>query len=140
MKKSFVFGLMLVCIVFAGMQNDVHAAIDGPFDNLGGVSKKYETVGGSDSTNCGSKGLTNPLKSCSISELFLAIIDILLIFAIPIIVLFIMYAGLLYVTARGDTAQISKAHLALTWAIVGGVIVLAAKLIIEVIQGTVNSI
>ena len=50
-----------------------------------------------------------------------------------------MYAGFLFVTARGDAAQISTARKALLWAVVGGVIALGAKLIIEVIQGTVDA-
>lgn len=86
----------------------------------------------------GPAGLKNPLKFNSIPEFLLAIIDIILIFAVPIIVLFIMYAGFLYVTARGDTGQISTAHSALTWAVVGGVIVLGAKILLTVVQGTVK--
>lgn len=87
----------------------------------------------------GSIELANPLKFDSIPEFLLAIIDIILIFAVPIIVLFIMYAGFLYVTARGDTGQIGQAHSALTWAIIGGVIVLGAKILLTVIQGTVSA-
>jgi flagellar biosynthesis protein FlhB len=84
--------------------------------------------------------LCNPLKAETIIEFIVAVIDVLLIFAVPIIVLFIMYAGFLFVTARGNEAQISKAKSALLWAVVGGVIALAAKLIIEVITGTITAL
>ncbi len=84
--------------------------------------------------------LLNPLKVDSIEGFLIAIIDIILIFALPIVILFIMYAGFLYVTARGDTSKISTAHTALTWAIIGGVIVFGAKLIIELIKGTVGAL
>ena len=95
---------------------------------------------GQSSTGGGSGALTNPLKAGTIQQFFLAILDIILVFAIPIIVLFIMYAGFLYVTAQGDEGKIRTAHAALTWSIIGGVIVLGAKLIIDVIQNTVNAI
>ena len=85
-------------------------------------------------------GLTNPLKSDTLIEFLTAILDILLIFAIPVIVFFIIYAGFMYVTAQGDESKIKTAHSALTWSVVGGVIILGAKLIIEVIQATVNSL
>lgn len=88
----------------------------------------------------GTTSLTNPLKSDSIVDFLLTIIEVILVFAVPIIVLFIMYAGFLYVTAAGDESKIKKAHSALTWAIVGGVIVLGSKLIIDVIQGTVEAL
>ena len=100
------------------------------------------TGSGTDGSNGSGEtvSLTNPLQSSSIEEFILKIIDILLVFAIPIIVLFIMYAGFLYVTARGDEGKIKTAHSALTWSIVGGVIILGAKLILEVVKNTVTSL
>jgi len=83
--------------------------------------------------------LENPLQSQSIEEFLLKIIDVLLVFAIPIIILFIMYAGFLFVTARGNPGQIETARNALLWSVVGGVIILGAKLIIELIRGTISA-
>jgi hypothetical protein len=83
--------------------------------------------------------LTNPLKSQSIEEFLLKIIDVLLVFALPIIVLYIMYAGYLFVTAQGDSGQVSEARSALLWAVVGGVIILGAKVIVTVIQNTITA-
>ncbi len=94
----------------------------------------------SDDTPNKAERLVNPIVSKDITEFLFKIIDILLVFAIPIIVLFIMYAGYLFVTARGDEGQISTAKSALTWAVIGGVIVLGAKLIFEIIKGTVAAL
>lgn len=96
---------------------------------------EQSTSGSGDS---GSKSLDNPLEAESIIGFIFDIIDVLLIFAVPIIVLFIMYAGFLFVTARGNETQVTKAKSALLWAVVGGVIALGAKLIIEVLQGTIE--
>ncbi len=89
-----------------------------------------------------SEKLTNPLGNSTdtIPKFLTKIIEILLVFATPIIILYIMYAGFLFVTARGNTEQISTARTALLWAIVGGVIVLGTEIIIKVIQGTVDGL
>lgn len=89
--------------------------------------------------NQGSVTFVNPLKAQSISQFLIDLIDVLLVFALPLIVLFIMYAGFLYVTAQGNPGKITTAHTALLWAVVGGVIVLGAKLIVTVIEGTINA-
>lgn len=89
---------------------------------------------------CSAGQLCNPLKSATITEFLIGIIDVLLIFALPVIVFFIIYSGYLFVTAAGDTSQIEKARTSLTWSIIGGVVVLGAKAIITVIQGTVSQL
>lgn len=136
MKNFFIALMLLAC--FGGVPQFVLAQ-GGGFDNDGGGTDNdgggYEPGRGSYSS-----GLTNPLQSDSIQGFFLAILDVLLVFAMPIIVLFIMYAGFLYVTARGDATKVKTAHVALTYSVVGGVIVFGAKLIIEVIQNTVNAL
>lgn len=86
---------------------------------------------------CVAGELCNPLQSATITDFLLKIIDVILIFAQPLIVLFIMYAGYLYVTARGEDAQITTARSALLWAVIGGVIILGARLILAVIKGTI---
>jgi len=83
--------------------------------------------------------LVNPLSGiASITAFFQAILDILLVFAVPFVVFFIIYAGFLYVTARGDSSKIQTAHNALLYAIIGGLLILGAKLILAVIKGTVD--
>jgi hypothetical protein len=54
--------------------------------------------------------------------------------------LMIMYAGFMYVTARGNDTQIKKAHDALLYAAIGSGVLLGAKVIAEAIKGTVDQI
>ncbi len=82
----------------------------------------------------------NPLKAKDLMGFLLDILDVLLTFALPIIIFFIMYGGFKLVTARGETEQISQGRAAITWAVIGGVIVLGAEIVIDVIKGTVESL
>ena len=84
--------------------------------------------------------LPNPLKVDSITDLLELILQIVTIFAVPIIVFFIIYAGFLYVTAQGNETKLTKAHSALLYSIIGGVIILGAYVLLAVIQGTVGSL
>jgi len=84
--------------------------------------------------------LQNPLRMNDLVSVIVAIADILLILAVPIIIIFIVYAGFLYVTAQGNTTKIQDAHRALLYALIGGAIILGAKVISAIIANTVGSI
>ena len=92
-------------------------------------------------TNGNTAVLKNPLSNISsIPAFFLAIIDILMIFAVPFIVFFIIYAGFLYVTARGNAETIKKAHNALLYALIGGLLILGSRTLLTIIENTVTQI
>ncbi len=132
---AFVFSFLFLCACVLPMTSS--AADPGgqpPPGNVGGQPPPGN-VGGQDSAS-----IMNPLKVGSITGFLKAIIEIVLVFAVPIIVLFIMYAGFLFVTANGEPAQLEKARNALLFAIIGGVIVLGAFLIIDIIEGTITGL
>jgi hypothetical protein len=83
--------------------------------------------------------LNNPLRVETISDLLAAILNIVIVLAVPIIVFFIIYAGFLYVTARGNAQQVEQATRSLTYAIIGGVLVLGAVAIAQIIRTLVLS-
>ncbi len=160
MQRTLITGFFLLVTVFSGLQVVLAQETGGFPQPTGGSSVNTQGGGGSVNTqggggsSVGTQGgqqganklpsvatdLMNPLGNTTIQQFFLNIIKVLLVFAVPIIVFFIIYAGFQYVTARGNTEKISKATSALTWALVGGVIILGAELILQVIQGTVNQI
>lgn len=85
--------------------------------------------------------IDNPLgENTSLIGFFNEILDVILIFAVPIIVLFIMFAGFKYVTARGNKDEISTANKALLYAVIGGVLILGANVLLEVISGTIDAL
>jgi len=83
--------------------------------------------------------LDNPLNVPSIQDLLVAILNIVMILMIPVIVFFIIYAGFLYVTARGNAERIKEATRALTYAIIGAILVVGAFAIAEIVRATVSS-
>jgi hypothetical protein len=83
--------------------------------------------------------LENPLKVNSITDLLLALLNIVVVIAIPIIISFIIYSGFLYVTAQGNLTKIQEARNALTYSIIGGVLIIGAVAISEIIRNLVNS-
>jgi hypothetical protein len=89
--------------------------------------------------------IANPFKcggqDCSLSGLLKALINnILLPIGGVVAAIMIMYAGFLFVTARGEPAQITKAKTALLYAVIGTAILLGAWTISQAIQGTINQL
>jgi len=88
--------------------------------------------------------LDNPFGTSgpqNLMDLFAFIIDNLIIpIGAIIAVLAFIYAGFMYVRAAGDETKIKTAHNALLYASVGTAILLGAKVIIEVLKGTINLI
>ena len=134
-----IFAFLLAATLLFGWMTVSFAADPGATANDPGATTNDPGA----TTNTGAPGTTmelaNPLKAKSIDAFILSIIEVIMVFLIPIIVLYIMYAGFLFVTARGNATQIADAKRALLYAIIGGVIVVGAKLIIDVIQGTVDA-
>jgi hypothetical protein len=74
----------------------------------------------------------------TIEELVLAVLKILIVISVPIIVFFIIYAGFLYVTARGNAQQIEQATRAFTYAIIGAILIIGAVTIAEIVKNLVD--
>ncbi len=68
------------------------------------------------------------------------ILDALMLFLVPIVVLFIIYAGFLFVMAQGNDLKLTKAKSVLGWTLVGAAILLGAKIITTVLSSTVTNI
>ncbi len=144
--------LFCICVFFGTTLTTSAASQDGFFssynDGYSGTANDGSTPGGSNvvgrqssSGNCDSaKELCNPLRFKSFAQFFSGLLHIIVIFAIPIIILMIIYSGFMYVMARGSEEQVTKATRSLTYAVLGGLIILGAELILRVIQGTVSQL
>lgn len=108
-------------------------------------SSNTNTSGSNSSTSTGgnlsSDKLQNPLGGVNtIPELIAKILDIILKVAVPVIVIFIIYAGFQYVIARGDTKKIEAAHQTLLYTVLGAAIILAAWTIAQALAGTISKL
>ena len=81
--------------------------------------------------------LENPLVVKSITDLLTAILNIVMVLMIPIVVFYIIYSGFKYVAARGNASQVEEASQSLLYAVVGGVLILGALAIAEIIRNVV---
>lgn len=83
--------------------------------------------------------LENPLKVSSLEDLLVALLNIVVVLATPIIIFFIIYSGFMYVTAQGEPAKLTIAKNALMYAIIGGVIIIGAVAISQIIGNLVGA-
>lgn len=125
-------------IASAAQQNTSGNSIN---QGTGGNSIQQNTGGGSVQQNTGGEGvlLENPLGNKNITQFLQDILNVIMVFAIPLIVFMIIYAGFLFVMDRGSDKQLAQAKRALLYAVIGGVIILGAQAILAVVQGTVDA-
>jgi ABC-type Fe3+ transport system permease subunit len=86
--------------------------------------------------------LNNPIAfggENGLSELLLAILNVLIIISVPFMVFFLIYAGFSYVTARGNPDGIKKATNSLIYAIIGAVIIIGSSAIMAIIRNVAES-
>ena len=82
--------------------------------------------------------LINPLEAGSIPALVESIAALVAKIGIPIAAIFIIYSGLLFVTARGNEEQLKKAKTNFMWAMIGTSILLGAWVIAKAIKQTIQ--
>jgi hypothetical protein len=85
-------------------------------------------------------GLKNPLAATSVSEVMLSFFKILVELGAVIVTLAIIYAGFLFVMARGNPEELKKAKSTLFWTIIGSLVLLGAQVIASIIENTIKKL
>lgn len=135
-KKFLSYILSSLTIVVLLMPLFISAAEEG----CGAGSGEGCVPGGGGKVNINVE-IKNPFKQNSIQGLLKTIIDEILIPVGSVVaVVMIMYAGFMYVTARGEPAKITKARDALLWAVIGAAILLGAWVLSTAITNTVDQL
>lgn len=106
---------------------------------IGGNPSSPGSLGGNPSSGGTGVGLRNPLGNKDLMAFLQDILDVIMVFAVPLIVFMIIYAGFLFVMDRGSDKNLAQAKRALLYAVIGGVIILGAQAILMVVQGTVDA-
>jgi prolipoprotein diacylglyceryltransferase len=83
--------------------------------------------------------VTNPISAVSTFPQFLdMLLSIFQLLITPVLVVAIIWAGFLFVTAQGDEKKITLAKSVLLWTIVAAAIILGARVIYDMVSGTVT--
>ncbi|OGG47581.1 hypothetical protein A3D66_03165 [Candidatus Kaiserbacteria bacterium RIFCSPHIGHO2_02_FULL_50_9] len=130
MKRKFLVGSFLLVFVLPSF---VLAQGQNPPTGSGSNPSQYQPV-------TGGTPLKNPLKYDTIPEFLAAVLKVIAEIALPILVLFLVYIGFLFVTAQGNPEDLNRAKRYFLWAIIGALIILGASVLSAVIQDTVKKI
>ena len=89
-----------------------------------------------------STGLENPLNPnfSTIPAFIAGALKVLVIVALPIIALFIVVSGFMFVFARGNPGELDKAKKNFVYVIFGALLILGAWVIATLIGGTVTQL
>ena len=94
--------------------------------------------------NQGSSGLKfkNPLGNSNgdIFTLANSILEFVIKLGAAIVVFFVIYSGFLFVKAQGDPAKLEVAKKTFLWTVIGGVILLGARVLAEVVKNVANDL
>ena len=81
----------------------------------------------------------NPIAFADFTDFLVAIVNVFIIIATPIVVIFLIYAGFQYVTARGNPEKIKVASKSLLYGVIGGVIIIGSVAILQIIQNVATA-
>jgi hypothetical protein len=84
--------------------------------------------------------LYNPIGTNDLSAFLAKILHLVVQIVFPIIVLFIVYIGFLFVSSQGNPEKLKEAKEYFFWALVGALIVLGAEALSLAIKATVDQL
>lgn len=85
-------------------------------------------------------GLQNPLKFTSIERFIEGFLRAIVIIALPLITIFIVYAGFKFIAARGNPEGLNDAKRNMTYVIIGAILILSAWVLATMIGGTIRQL
>ncbi len=92
-------------------------------------------------TPCNISGkICNPIHEDTITGFLKTVLEAVLKLGIPVVALAVIYSGFLFVKARGNPEEITKAKDALLYTLIGAAILLGSWAIAELISSTVRSL
>ncbi len=84
--------------------------------------------------------IKNPIKANNLTNFIHDILNIFLEIGIPVITLFIIYTGFLFVSAQGNEEKLKTAKASLLWTLVGAALLLGSWVLAQAIQGTISQL
>ncbi len=86
--------------------------------------------------------LKNPLSDnfSTIPQFVSGALKVMVMVALPIITLFMVYSGFLFVFAQGNQEQLSKAKTNFVYVVIGAILILGAWVFASLIGGTIKEL
>ena len=103
------------------------------------LSAQSALAQGADVGKLGNISPVTPVQGKTLMQLVGNIVNIILIVVGVLAVLYLIYGGILYLTAGGDAEKASKGRVAITNAIIGIVIILLALAIYNFVTGNIET-
>ena len=102
------------------------------------TSIAFAQTGGTGSGPIGGTGagttITNPIQSSTFGQLMAKIARAAAQIGLPLVTVFIIYSGFLFVSARGNEEQLERAKGTFFWAVIGALLVVGAFAIATAIE------
>ena len=84
--------------------------------------------------------LDNPIGTDTFFGLAEIIANVMIAIGIPVAAIFIIYAGFLFISARGNEEQIKTAKITFYWTILGVALLVGARVIAGALQTTITGL
>lgn len=84
--------------------------------------------------------LDSPLAYKTVSSFVENVLKAVVLVALPIIALFIMYAGFKYIMARGSSGKLQDAHQNFMYVVIGALLIMGAWILATLIGGTISQV
>lgn len=141
MKKIFIGFTFSLFLVFSfSFTSSVFAQFNGATRQVC-TGTMSDCIQGNESNALGlNLKLKNPLKVQTIQEAIKLLVEAVVRIAIPILVIFYIWAGLEFIFARGKPEKLEKAKRMFFYTIIGTLLILGAWTITNIVVGTVNTI
>ena len=87
-------------------------------------------------------GLNNPIgdNTGDLYALVNAVLRVVVSIGTLVVVLAVVYAGFLFIAARGNPEKINQAKSVFLWTVVGAIVLLGAEILSQVIQNTARQV
>lgn len=82
--------------------------------------------------------LENPVKAENIMDLVNILADLFLTVASILAVLYLIWLGLQYVLAKGDSNRIKDLHTNFMYTVIGIAVIFGAKVLVEILKNTID--
>jgi hypothetical protein len=134
----FVFPFSTMIVTSLALPKKLLAQFEG---NVVGGETGASNGGTSTGSNTTTYKIDNPLSGVNdIGSFIKKILDIVLTIGIPIVALFIIYSGFLFVTARGNSEKLGDAKKTLGYTLLGAAILLGSWIIAQALGETVKQL